>query len=123
MRAQPARMAEARLGESLEHQSEALGFCSVDEAKPLKVGNNLIEMAIWEVESDNAVKEESNEGGRRQGDRSEAIGRRCVLVSDVHMVSSKLPRALAAASRLLLTSRTERQAYFSLATTPTRDNL
>lgn len=116
-------MAEARLGESLEHQSEALGFCSVNEAKPLKVGNNLIEMAIWEVESDNAVKEESNEGGRRQGDRSEAIGRRCVLVSDVHMVSSKLPRALAAASRLLLTSRTERQAYFSLATTPTRDNL
>lgn len=85
-------MAKARLAESLEHQSTALGFCSVDEVKPLKVGNNLIEMALWEVESDSAMKEDSNEGGRRQGDRQFQLPRhRYVLVSDVHMVSSTLP--------------------------------
>lgn len=54
------RTAGIRLAESLKHRSEVLEFCSVDEVKPLKVGNDLIKMVIWEVESDSAMKEESN---------------------------------------------------------------
>lgn len=54
----PGRVDEAGLAESLQYQSSVLGFYSVDKVKPLKTGNNLIKMVIWEAESGSTMKKE-----------------------------------------------------------------
>lgn len=56
----PGSAGEARLAESLQYQSSVLGFYSVNTAKPLKAGNNLIKMVIWEAESGSTMKKELN---------------------------------------------------------------
>lgn len=58
MRNKPGKVARARLTESIEYQSEVLGFYFVDKVKPLKVANNLIKMVIREAESGSTIKKE-----------------------------------------------------------------
>lgn len=58
MKGKPGKVARARLTESIEYQSEVLGFYFADKMKPLKVANNLIKMVIQEVESGSTIKKE-----------------------------------------------------------------
>lgn len=58
MRSKPGKVSGARLAESIEYQSEVLGFYFADKMKPLKATNNLIKMVIREVESGGTMKKE-----------------------------------------------------------------
>lgn len=98
-----------------------------DRVQALKARNVPVKTGTGDVESGNTVRKDDlrEAGGPETGWRQfqPPSSPRYVVMSDAHRVSSKSPQAPAAASWCLLSPRTERQGYLSLATTPTWENL